>query len=68
MIRWPWVIHVGVDRDEARKAVEQAARSVRIAESRREVVSDLTQKLTVQGQRNNFIERLNMHVSRGGAR
>lgn len=63
---WWWKRPVAPDRDAARDAVRRAERSVHQAEGRREVVADLTRKLTHEGLQNNFIERLNMHVNRGG--
>lgn len=63
MSRW-WFFrkwHV-VERERAERAVQRAKRSVRVAKARRPVVEYLAKRMTEQGERNNFVERLNMHV------
>lgn len=62
---WRRFRHGDADRAESQAAVVDANRSLLLARSRHAEVRRLSQSLEAQGQRNHFIERLNMHVARG---
>jgi hypothetical protein len=68
MRAWQWLTGTGPteqDRSEARAAMTNATASLNAAESRTEEITTLADNLRKQGVQNHFIERLNMHVTRG---
>lgn len=51
-----------IDRTESKAAVAESAASLEAAKARHREVRALVSSLEDQGQRNHFIERLNLHV------